>query len=88
MWQVIPGQDLRQWGWDDEYVVYNNLSGDTHLLSGDAMQILLALRTAPADAASLSASLKEPDSDADVSAAVSEILSELDKLSLIEFHEC
>lgn len=88
MWQVIPGQDLRQWGWDDEYVVYNNLSGDTHLLSGDAMQVLLALRAAPADAATLAASLQEPGTEADISAAVSEILSELDKLSLIEFHEC
>ena len=90
MWQVIPGQDLRQWSWDDEAVVYNNLSGDTHLLSADAMQLLQALSESPCEQAALVARLQEAGTDPDpaVAGAVAALLAELEKLSLIEYHAC
>lgn len=43
-WQIAPGQSLRHRHWDDQYVLYNDLSGATHLLDAPAMELLLALR--------------------------------------------
>lgn len=43
-WRLVPGQALRYRGWDADCVLYNDLSGDTHLLSSVAMALLLALR--------------------------------------------
>lgn len=48
MWCLRPGQTLRHWQWDDEYVLYNDLSGDTHLLDDAAIEILLLLKQSPA----------------------------------------
>lgn len=46
---------FRSWG--DEFIVYNSLSGDTHLLGSVAAQILLRLQKAPSDFMSLAESL-------------------------------
>lgn len=46
-WRLVPGQLLRARQWDDEVVVYNDLSGDTHLIDAAAMAILRALQAAP-----------------------------------------
>ncbi len=46
---------FRSWG--DEFIVYNSLSGDTHLLGSVAAQILLRLQQAPSDFMSLAESL-------------------------------
>lgn len=43
-WRLVPGQALLHRGWDGAFVLYNDLSGDTHLLSGEAMALLVALR--------------------------------------------
>ncbi|WUR13507.1 HPr-rel-A system PqqD family peptide chaperone [[Empedobacter] haloabium] len=43
-WRIVPGQTLLHRGWEDGCVLYNDLSGDTHLLTEHAMQLLLALR--------------------------------------------
>jgi PqqD family protein of HPr-rel-A system len=53
-WRLVPGQALLHRGWDGAFVLYNDLSGDTHLLSEEAMDLLLALRdgdTTPAELA-------------------------------------
>ncbi len=89
MWRVIPGQDLQQRNWDDEHVVYNNLTGDTHLVSGDAMLVLLALQAQPRDEAALVAALAEGAADLPtIAAAVETYLDELRTLSLIERSAC
>lgn len=44
MWKVTTGQTLGHYGWDEEFVVYNSLSGDTHLLESFAMEILFLLQ--------------------------------------------
>lgn len=45
MWQLMAGQSLDHQSWDGaEYVLYNNLSGDTHLLGVDAVDLLLTLK--------------------------------------------
>lgn len=43
-WRIVPGQALLHRGWDGTVVLYNDLSGDTHLLSDEAMALLAALR--------------------------------------------
>jgi PqqD family protein of HPr-rel-A system len=57
MWRIAPGQALRFRQFDDEFVLYNDLSGDTHLLGDSAMHILSDLQRGPADASALTASL-------------------------------
>ena len=103
MWRVIPGQDLQPRNWDDEHVVYINLTGDTHLVSGDAMLVLLALQAQPRDEAALVAALAGGEGTADlatdsatdsatdlatIAAAVETYLDELRALSLIEHTAC
>lgn len=43
-WRLAPGQALLHRGWDGAFVLYNDLSGDTHLIADEAMALLLALR--------------------------------------------
>lgn len=44
MWRLNSGQRLDCRGWGEEFVVYNDLSGDTHLIDGLAMHLLTVLR--------------------------------------------
>jgi PqqD family protein of HPr-rel-A system len=83
MYRLAPGQLLRRREWDDEVVLYNDLSGDTHLLSGDASALLLVLQEGPRPAPELAALLGAGDAD-----ALQGVLDELSDLALIEFHPC
>jgi PqqD family protein of HPr-rel-A system len=92
MWRVIPGQllDYRSWD-DDEFVLYNNLSGDTHLLGAAAIAILLTLKQAPATPEALAQSLRaafEPDTQAELEQQVSGLLADLKRLHLVELPAC
>jgi PqqD family protein of HPr-rel-A system len=81
MWKLSEGQALTYRGWDDEYVVYNDVSGDTHLLGVDALQLLLRLRTGPADEDDLARVLQIEAGEREVLAVT---LVELGALFLIE----
>jgi PqqD family protein of HPr-rel-A system len=86
-WQLRAGQRLRMLPDDDETVVYNDLSGDTHLLSSIAVSMLERLRHGPANSNTLAGFLaSEWELDADIApAALTEtLLGELAALSLIE----
>ena len=86
-WKLRAGQRLRMLSDDEETVVYNDLSGDTHLLSGVAASLLERLRLGPADRDSLAAFLaSEWDLDASTTPAAltDRLLPELAALSLIE----
>ena len=48
MWQLTPGQLLLRRQYGEESVLYNDLSGDTHLLGGSAIHLLELLARAPA----------------------------------------
>jgi PqqD family protein of HPr-rel-A system len=87
MWQVIPGQSLQFRAWDDEFVLYNDLSGDTHLLGASAIQLLLTLQRTPSDDGALCASL-QLDQHEGLAGQVAELLADLQALSLIEPIEC
>jgi PqqD family protein of HPr-rel-A system len=81
MWRLTPGQTLSHRGWGDEYVVYNDLSGDTHLFGPDAIDLLLHLRAGPGDEETLAHALgAKPDEREELAV----MLTELQALSLID----
>ena len=53
----MPGQTLARREWDGEGVLFNDLTGATHLLSSTALWLLDRLQAAPAGAATLAAAL-------------------------------
>ena len=91
MWQVVPGQSLAFREWDGEAVLYNDLSGNTHLLDGAAIEVLEALRLAPATAATLASALAdriECDADDELPTLIDELLTGLAGLDLVEPFPC
>ena len=87
LWQIVPGQQLATRGWDDEFVLYNNLSGDTHLLDGDSMALLTHLQRAPASLAALVATFSdglEPDDVTALPDTIATLLDQLGKFYLVE----
>lgn len=86
MWRAIADQGLRYRAWDNEIIVYNALSGDTHLLDLAAAQVLALLQQAPLDSPSLVqqlAGLWQAAPDEQMQHEVAEILADLAALSLI-----
>ena len=90
VWRLVNGQSLRYRCWDDEAVLYNDLSGATHLLGPAALCVLDALRLAPASAAARASSLLDTfDTDAaTLGDELEALLGELSALSLIEPCPC
>lgn len=90
MWRVIPEQALTSRCWGDETVLYNDLSGATHLLGAAAMCLLDTLREGPAGEAALCrALLAEFDIDPDdLPQQLDSLLADLARLDLIELHPC
>lgn len=86
MWRLTPGQALACREWDGEAVLYNDLSGSTHLLDGAALDVLYALRDEPADAAQLAIRLADrfDAGGDDLVAALADMLCALAGLDLIE----
>ncbi len=86
MWQLTPGQNLLARRYGDESVLYNDLSGDTHLLGAGAMDALRLLKAGPAtfdavaDVLALSAGGAR---DAEFDAEVRAVLAQLAALSLV-----
>jgi PqqD family protein of HPr-rel-A system len=86
-WRAISNVALHFRAWDDEIVVYNSLSGDTHLIDSATAQLLHLLQTAPADAATLAKALApyfEVTQSADLPIRIEQLLTNLDALALIE----
>ena len=86
-WKLRPGQHLRMLAGDDESVIYNDHSGETHLLSGIAVSVLQLLEDGPQDLDGLSFKLAEDwefESDAELSRMTLQLTSDLNGLGLIE----
>lgn len=91
MWRLTAGQQLRWRSWGDESVLYNDLSGDTHLLDDSAMLVLRLLQRAAQPEALLADALcAEFDTDHDAASAqdTADLLASLSALSLIERTAC
>jgi PqqD family protein of HPr-rel-A system len=87
LWRLAPGQTLRHRNWQGEVVLYNDLSGDTHLLDESALHLLQALQNGPASEAGLAAGVRalfEADDGEVDDASVAQVLAELEALALIE----
>ena len=82
MWRLSPGQALLSHGWDGEYVLYNDLSGDTHLLTDMACGVLRQLQVAPCTAAAL-AQLFASDEE-----TIDTLLADLELLVLVDYLPC
>jgi PqqD family protein of HPr-rel-A system len=82
-WKLTSGQRLQRRCWDDECVVFNDLTGDTHLLGADAVLVLLRLAERAQTPAALVALLGEAGADADEQGC-RQLLDGLHSLSLIE----
>jgi PqqD family protein of HPr-rel-A system len=86
MWRVMPGQRLAFREWDGEAVLYNDLSGSTHLLDGAALDLLQVLREGPAGSAALAGLLAErfDAGDDDLASLIDDMLANLARLDLVE----
>ncbi|MBC7686066.1 MAG: HPr-rel-A system PqqD family peptide chaperone [Bdellovibrionales bacterium] len=91
MWRLTPGQRLRLRGFGDESVLYNDLSGDTHLLGGSAIHLLelLGQHQAPDQMLldSLATAIGCARGDA-FDAEAGALLTQLSSLFLIEQYQC
>ena len=73
--------------WNGEFLVFNERSGDTHLLGALAGQVLLTLRQAPLAArspAQLFPPVAKADAQRDLEFQIEDILADLESLALIE----
>jgi PqqD family protein of HPr-rel-A system len=83
LWRLADGQALVHRTWDGETLLFNDLSGDTHLLDASALAVLLALREGmqAESALCVAAGL---DADAAGRAQLGALLADLEVLSLIQ----
>jgi PqqD family protein of HPr-rel-A system len=86
-WQLSQGCQFQWRSWSDEHVVYNEASGDTHLLDTITASALRNLQEQPASFIELKerlASSLSLDNTEELSAYLNEVLSNLRRLDLIE----
>jgi PqqD family protein of HPr-rel-A system len=86
-WRIIGDNALRFRRWNQEFVVYNTLSGDIHILDEAATQILQALQTGPCDMGSLAQSIagkRECGPSDNFLGQIEVMLSDMHALSLVE----
>lgn len=86
-WRVAPQFPPVVCHWDGDYLVYNPLSGHTHILDIESGEVLDAVMAGALDEAGicrrLGALLEVPEDDV-LAVHVAEILAHLDQLGLIE----
>lgn len=86
-WQVAGEKEFLFRSWDDEFVVYNGATGDTHLLGLVAAQVMLKLQQMPTDVAGLAewlAPLLQTEPDDELVFVIEQILTDFDSLGIIE----
>jgi len=89
IWKLAGARDLQWRWWDDQLVVYQPASGDTHLLNLVAGEVLVSLREAPARVAELADRMAlrlalPPGERAKLLDEIETLLSQLDELGLVE----
>jgi len=91
VWRLNPGPPLPLRTWDGEVVVYNPLSGDTHLLDVLTSELLRVIIAGPATVAALreaAATLLDVPDDDSLGQHVGQALAALDESGLIEPATC
>jgi PqqD family protein of HPr-rel-A system len=84
--RIIPLSRSHVRRWDDEYVVYDQRCGETHLLYGPVADLFAWLREGPCVAHDLVARLAAADHDEidDPESFVEQVIRELQTLQLLE----
>lgn len=88
IWRLAPGQRLVHRCHGGECVLFNDLSGDTHLLDESTLDLLQSLAEAPQSAADLAGADDHASLDPDSLAELDELLAGLAALCLIEAAPC
>jgi PqqD family protein of HPr-rel-A system len=86
-WRIWSGGEIALRYWDGDYVVYNSLTGNTHVLDTVAGEVLNAIRAGRGQWSELCRSVADfldVPNDAAVADNVRKILAQLDELGLIE----
>jgi PqqD family protein of HPr-rel-A system len=86
-WRTTVEDPLPLREWDGDYVVYNALSGDTHVLdivTGEVLRTIMARRACGSDLCRHIAHFLDVPNDAAIEQQVGGILTALDRLGLIE----
>ncbi len=86
-WKVCGSGELDLRYWDGDYVVYNSLTGSTHVLdivTGEVLKAIGAGRGRTSELCRSIAEFLEVPNDSGVSDNLRTILAELDELGLIE----
>ena len=86
-WRLTVASPLPLRDWDGDYVVYNILSGDTHVLdivTGEVLREIMSRRPCGSDLCCHIAHFLDVPNDAAIEQQVGGILSALDRLGLIE----
>lgn len=83
LWRLADGQALVHRTWDGETLLFNDISGDTHLLDARALAVLLALQAGTQTEIALCAAAGL-DADATGRAQLAGMLADLEVLSLIQ----
>ncbi len=86
-WKLSGGSSLLWRRWNDEYVVHNAGSGDTHLLDLLAGEVLKQLEASSADAQELTqrvAAAVELPADVVLVQHIERLLADFDQLGLID----
>lgn len=87
LWRIIGDDVLQFRSWNDEFVVYHALSGDTHILEESAAQLLQELQRTPSDVLSLARRLADRwqcELNDDLLQEIDMVLTDMHALSLVE----
>ena len=92
IWRLAVAEPLPMRCWDGDYVVYNPLSGNTHvfdIVTGEVLKSVMTGRVRASDLYARIADFLEVPNDARIAEHVDRILRALDRLALIEpAHGC
>jgi PqqD family protein of HPr-rel-A system len=86
-WRIGAGESISLRCWDGDFVVYNPLSGNTHVLdivTGEILRAIMARTMSESELCTHVASFLEVPNDAGVAEHVGRIVATLDRLALIE----
>jgi PqqD family protein of HPr-rel-A system len=86
-WQLAEGCRLHWKAWDDEFVIFDEGSGDTHLLDPLAAEVLKLLEQSPGDVADLArrtVARLDLAPDPDLAARVLELVRRFAAAGLVE----
>lgn len=90
-WTLVSPEEPLFYSWDDELaVVYSGASGDTHLVSALAVEVLRLLETGPRTPEMVYEHLADAFRDHDAGAALDiiwEVLSQLQDIQLVSAHQ-